>query len=293
MEINVETSDDATFEVETVKRPNYPFWYGGAASSVACIFTHPLDLAKVRLQTANLPHQNMLSVSFQIVREKGVSGLYAGLSASLLRQSTYSTARFGVYESLKDHYAPTSPFILLGFSMVSGLIGGLVGNPADVVNIRMQNDTSSRNPRYRNAIDGLYKIVKNEGVKSLFSGLGPNLTRGVLMTSSQVVTYDIAKEFLSETFRIDEKLIHFSSSLAAGLVATTVCSPADVVKTRIMNGSSSQSAWQLLSGASKNEGWAFMFRGWVPAFLRLGPHTILTFLVLEELRKWSSVWSRQ
>lgn len=261
------------------------FWYGGAASSVACVFTHPLDLAKVRLQTAKLPHQNMVSVSFRVFREKGIFGLYAGLSASLLRQSTYSTARFGVYECLKDNYAPASPITLLGFSMVSGLIGGLIGNPADVVNIRMQNDTASRSSRYRNALDGLYKIAKNEGLRSLFSGLGPNLTRGVLMTSSQVVTYDVAKEYLSGGFTLDETIVHLVSSLAAGLVATTLCSPADVVKTRIMNGPSSQSPWQLLTSASRNEGWAFMFRGWTPAFLRLGPHTILTFLVLEELRR--------
>lgn len=33
-------------------------------------------------------------------------GLYNGISASLLRQLTYSTARFGIYEMAKQHLAP-------------------------------------------------------------------------------------------------------------------------------------------------------------------------------------------
>lgn len=33
----------------------------------------------------------------------GVIGLYNGISASLLRQLTYSTTRFGIYEVAKQH----------------------------------------------------------------------------------------------------------------------------------------------------------------------------------------------
>lgn len=114
--------------------------------------------------------------------------------------------------------------------------------------------------------------------------------RGVLMTASQVVTYDIAKSLLVDNLHLDpsKKLTHFSASLLAGLVATTVCSPADVVKTRIMNakGASKGGAFASLRTAVKSEGMGFMFRGWLPSFIRLGPHTIVTFLALEQLRKY-------
>lgn len=263
----------------------------------ACLVTHPLDLAKVRLQTAPKRGQSLITMALSIVKNEGFLNLYSGLTASLLRQATYSTVRFGVYEYLKESYQakynqmPTTS-ILLPMSMISGALGGLVGNPSDVVNIRMQNDsTLPRDQRrnYRNAFDGLFRICKHEGVLSLFRGLTPNLARGILMTASQVVTYDIAKNLLVDGLSMDplKKSTHFSASLMAGLVATTVCSPADVVKTRIMNArGSSQGAQSILRDAVKQEGIGFMFRGWLPSFVRLGPHTIATFLVLEQLRKY-------
>ncbi|KAH3666368.1 hypothetical protein OGAPHI_003547 [Ogataea philodendri] len=262
----------------------------------ACLFTHPLDLAKVRLQTSKAHDNGLVSLVFKIVRHEGLFSIYGGLSASLLRQATYSTARFGVYEELKrliSHSGsppPTSQ--LLGASMVAGAVGGMVGNPSDVVNIRMQNDKAlppSERRNYKHAIDGLISICRQEGVSSLFRGIGPNLVRGVLMTASQVVSYDVSKRLLVNNLGMNPrtKSTHFSASLLAGLVATTVCSPADVLKTRIMNSSSSgRSVFSIFREAVYSEGAGFMFRGWTPAFIRLGPHTILTFIALEELRRF-------
>lgn len=263
----------------------------------ACLVTHPLDLAKVRLQTAKKPGQSLFSMVYHIIRNEGFLKIYSGLTASLLRQATYSTVRFGAYEIMKETYQEKynqmpRTSVLLPMSMISGALGGFVGNPSDVVNIRMQNDSTlpfEQRRHYRNAFEGIYRISKEEGISSLFRGLAPNLVRGVLMTASQVVTYDISKNLLVGQLGLDptKKSTHFSASLMAGLVATTVCSPADVVKTRIMNAKgSTNSASNILLTALKNEGPGFMFRGWLPSFFRLGPHTIVTFLVLEQLRKF-------
>lgn len=262
---------------------------------VAASCTHPLDLAKVRMQTAKVRGSTMLGTLWSVIRNEGFLHIYNGLSASLLRQATYSTTRFGVYEYLKERVAPpskTTPSmaVLLPLSMFSGFVGGIVGNPADVANIRMQNDKSlplEKRRNYRNAADALIRMARNEGVASWFRGMLPNCTRGVLMTASQVVTYDIFKNFLVESLKFDEKkhTTHFSASLLAGLVATTVCSPVDVVKTRIMNSAKkSRGTMAILADAVQKEGILFMFRGWVPSFVRLGPQTIITFLVLEQLK---------
>jgi solute carrier family 25 (mitochondrial dicarboxylate transporter), member 10 len=271
------------------------FWYGGVASMVAGACTHPLDLAKVRMQTSKTPGQSTARTLYNVVTGEGVFAIYSGLSASLLRQATYSTTRFGVYEYLKDSLAKdenkTPPtYVLLPISMLSGWIGGMVGNPADVVNIRMQNDRAlplEKRRNYKNALDGLRRIIVEEGPKSLFRGLVPNCTRGVLMTASQVVSYDRIKEFLVTKLEMDKKkrTTHFSASLLAGLVATTVCSPVDVVKTRIMNSArKNEGTVSILINTVKKEGILFAFRGWVPSFIRLGPQTIITFLVLEQLK---------
>lgn len=274
----------------------YPFWYGGAASCVAAAFTHPLDLAKARMQTAKVPHQTMVSTLFGTVRGEGLSTIYDGLSASLLRQASYSTVRFGVYEKLKElaqgpARKPPPVYVLLPLSMTAGLIGSIVGNPADVANVRMQNDrTMPKEQRrgYKNAVDALLRIAKKEGLKNCFRGLGPNVIRGVLMTASQVVSYDTGKTWLVCNFGWDPsaRVTFFSASMWAGLVATTVCSPVDVVKTQAMQSSQKVGLVKTLVSSIKAEGVGFMFRGWTPAFIRLGPQTILTFIAMEQLRNW-------
>ncbi|KAG0320935.1 Mitochondrial dicarboxylate transporter [Linnemannia gamsii] len=283
-----------TISVATVK-PRDPFWLGGAASCAAAFVSHPFDLAKVRLQTTQgVSKQGMIGTMINVARHEGFFALYTGLSASLLRQGTYSTVRFGTYDLLKEKFGPkdgsripVSTMLLCG--VLAGCVGGGFGNPADVVNIRMVNDgklPKEQQRHYKHAFDGLFRIVKEEGPSQLMRGLGPNMNRAILMTSSQLVSYDgFKRQLLSTPWFKDNLATHFASSLLAGLVATTVCAPLDVLKTRIMNSSgSSTSSTQMFFHIVKSEGPAALFKGWLPAFLRLGPHTIVTFIVLEQLK---------
>ena len=74
-------------------------------------------------------------------------------------------------------------------------------------------------------------MVKEEGVSSLGRGVGPNVVRAILMNASQLASYDWFKsELLKTAYFEDNILCHFTASFAAGTVATTVCSPADVIK---------------------------------------------------------------
>ena len=72
---------------------------GGAGAMGAASCTHPLDLIKVHLQTQQETRLGMLQMGVRVVKSEGILGLYAGLSASLLRQATYSTTRFAIYET--------------------------------------------------------------------------------------------------------------------------------------------------------------------------------------------------
>ena len=229
-----------------------------------------------------------------VIRNDTFLGLYSGLSASLLRQITYSTTRFGIYEELKSDYTtPTSkPALpaLIAMASTSGFIGGIAGNPADVLNVRMQHDAAlppAQRRNYKNAIDGLVRMARDEGLRSLFRGVWPNSMRAVLMTASQLASYDGFKRMLVTRAGLDETHLgtHFGASLCAGAVATTVCSPVDVLKTRIMSAKESKSVMRLLGDVYRAEGVRWVFRGWVPSFIRLGPHTIATFLFLEQHKK--------
>lgn len=185
---------------------------------------------------------------------------------------------------------------LLLCSSIAGALGGACGNPGDVINVRMQNDgqlAPEQRRNYKHAIDGIVRISREEGANALFRGLGPNINRAILMTSSQCVSYDLFKNFiLGHELMKDGITLHLTSSILAGLVATTVCSPVDVIKTRIMSANTSDhrmSATQIMKQMFKSEGIPSFFKGWTPAFIRLGPQTIITFVVLEQFKTWHNM----
>ncbi len=241
----------------------------------------------------------MLSTFVHVFKKQGVFGLYDGLSAALLRQLTYSTVRFGVYEDLKARYhparSPSNPKRqaslpqLLVMSSAAGFLGGIAGNPGDVLNVRMQSDFAKppeKRWNYKHALDGLLRMIREEGPASITRGIWPNSARALLMTSSQLASYDTFKQTLTQHFHMPDNVgTHFISSLAAGFVATTICSPVDVVKTRIMSEGGKIGILSLLKETTRREGWIWMFRGWVPSFVRLGPQTIVTMIFFEQHKK--------
>ena len=184
---------------------------------------------------------------------------------------------------------------LIALSSASGFLGGIAGNPADVLNVRMQNDASlpvEARRNYKNAIDGIIRMTREEGFRSLFRGVWPNSMRAVLMTASQLASYDSFKSVLLDKAGMKDDLhTHFSASLLAGFVATTICSPVDVIKTRIMSAQEKEGVLVLLRNIYRKEGFGWVFRGWVPSFIRLGPHTIATFLFLEQHKKLYRRWT--
>lgn len=89
------------------------------------------------MRTGDMP-SSMLETFRYVLRNNGLTGLYSGLSASLLRQITYSTTRFGIYEELKarttssNNGKPPSFPVLVAISSISGFIGGISGNAGEL-----------------------------------------------------------------------------------------------------------------------------------------------------------------
>lgn len=165
----------------------------------------------------------------------------------------------------------------------------------------MQHDGSQKpemRRNYKHAVDGLLRITREEGAAALFRGMVPNVQRAMLMNASQLATYDAFKDQLLAwgLFKGESLSLHFWASLGAGCVATTICSPFDVIKTRVMNAQDkSLGVWQVAKNAVAKEGFGVLFRGWTPAWIRLGPNTVLvggtlrsrSLLILRPLYFWS------
>lgn len=87
------------------------------------------------------------------------------------------------------------------------------------------------------------------------------------MNASQLVSYDFFKDaILTSNLMSNGMPLHFVSSALSGTVATTICAPADVVKSRVMNASGNEGPVKLLMESLKKEGPRFLFKGWLPAW---------------------------
>ncbi|KAL1196286.1 Mitochondrial uncoupling protein 6 [Cardamine amara subsp. amara] len=145
------------------------------------------------------------AVGAHIVKTEGPAALFSGVSATILRQMLYSATRMGIYDFLKrrwtDRLTGNFPLVTkITAGLIAGAVGSAVGNPADVAMVRMQADGSlplSRRRNYKSVMDALERIVRHEGVSSLWRGSWLTVNRAMIVTASQFATYDHVKEIMS------------------------------------------------------------------------------------------------
>lgn len=304
------------------------FVEGGIASVIAGSATHPLDLIKVRMQLqgesqpSNLrpalafhpgsaqapphppPKVGPIAVGVKLVQQEGVTGLFSGVSATILRQLLYSTTRMGLYELLKKKWSqpnsaglttiPLTRKITAG--LIAGGIGAAVGNPADLAMVRMQADgrlPPAQRRNYKSVVDAITRMAKDEGVTSLWRGSSLTVNRAMLVTASQLASYDQFKEMILENGVMHDGLgTHVAASFSAGFVAAVASNPVDVIKTRVMNMKVEPGAAPPYSGALdcalktvRAEGPMALYKGFIPTISRQGPFTVVLFVTLEQVRK--------
>ncbi|RBA20604.1 hypothetical protein FPRO05_08051 [Fusarium proliferatum] len=244
---------------------------------------------QVRLQTRAINVAPSFTSAVKIIiSNEGISGLYSGLTASVVRQLTYSGIRFGIYEELKSKAGPApSNQFLLTTAWCSGFAGGIAGNFADVLNVRMQHDGSlpyHQRHNYRHVGDGILRMAREEGIGAYMRGWLPNCTRAATQTTGQLASYDIIKKSILDYRKAEETpAVQATSAFLAAVIAVTVTNPLDVLKTRAMSSTSTAGTGMVATAkeAFRNDGSVWIFRGWVPSFLRVGPHTMCMFAFLE------------
>lgn len=237
--------------------------------------------------------------TFQTVAaSEGVSGLYRGLSAGLFRQITYTTARLGMFGIIKDYMSPDGsplPFHKKAFAgMVAGGVGAVVGTPAEVALIRMTADgrlPPAERRGYTSVFNALARVTREEGITTLWRGTMPTVGRAMVLNIAQLATYDQAKEMILGTGMVGDNMgAHAMASTVSGFIATAVSIPLDSAKTRVqnmkvVNGVPEYTGMiDALRKTAQRDGFLSLWRGFTPYFLRLGPHTILTFICLEQLK---------
>jgi len=234
-----------------------------------------------------------------VVKEEGVSALWKGLVPGLLRQCVFATLRIGLYEHVRNFYHRSGGdpplYKKIAAGLTTGCIGISIASPTDLVKVRLQAEgrlPPGQPRRYNGTIDAFTKILKNEGVVGFWKGVGPNIVRNSIINAAELATYDQAKQTAVKRFHMkDDLATHLLCGLTAGFVATCCGSPADVIKTRIMNQKVAadgtkeyRNGFHALSKIVKLEGPLALWKGFWPNFSRIGSWNIVMFLTFEQLK---------
>lgn len=161
--------------------------------------------------------------------------------------------------------------------------------------MRFQAVGPGKQSKYRNTFHAFATIFRQEGVRGLWTGVGPTVQRAAILTATQIPSYDHTKHtLLNHQIMKEGPALHVASSFTAGFVTACTTSPFDVVKTRIMNQNKDnlgratvyKNSLDCILKIIKHEGVFGLYKGFIPNWMRIGPHTVVTFFVFEQLRKF-------
>jgi len=277
-----------------------PFFNGGLSGMGATCIVQPIDMIKVRIQIG--AKGGPLAVGASIIKNEGFGALYKGLSAGLLRQATYTTARMGIFNNvssaLKDLNGgkpiPLYQKALAG--LVAGGLGAFVGNPADLTLLRMQADSTlpvEQRRNYKSIADAFSRIVKEDGFSGLFRGATPTIVRAMALNMGMLASNDQAKEMLeSAGFAKGGTAATLGGAFIAGFFASACSLPFDFVKTRLQkmtplpDGTMPyKSAVDCAIKTVMSEGPLALYTGFPTYIIRIGPHVVFTLMFMDALPK--------
>ena len=264
---------------------------GGVSTAVVSAILNPTDVIKTRRQIVGFSGASPLDMARAVAKADGLRGLWLpGLQATVLRELLYSGCTKGLYPYARDAVAGEEDASLAQRALAAALTGfggSLCANAVDVVKVQ-QFDSGSN----RSVVAAMRDVARSEGVVRglLVRGVSASAPRGAAIAIGEVTTYDYAKSRLARhpAFARDEEgaepfSLHIVTSVITGVVATTVAAPFDTIKSRVM--ARGGNAWTALRSLVAREGPAALLAGWWPAYCRLAPHAILTFPLLEQLRR--------
>ncbi|KAK3271513.1 hypothetical protein CYMTET_20143 [Cymbomonas tetramitiformis] len=207
------------------EKPALISFVGGAVAGVAAtLSSYPLDVVRTTLAAQGEPrvYHSVTGAIVGIYQSRGVAGLYAGVTPTLMEIIPHSAVQFGTYDLLKSgiqashrtifkedeavyEVTPAEKFVC---GLISGAIAKSLIHPLDVVKKRMQIAGLKRNPLYGIAIqpntykgifDCLQKILEREGAKGLFKGITPALVKAAPASGITLVLYELFVNF-AESF---------------------------------------------------------------------------------------------
>lgn len=263
-------------------------------AGIAEATTLPTDVAKVRLQLQSsslgeLRYHGMVDCIMKVARVEGLRALWKGIVPALIRQVSYHSFTFVLYEPIRDMVS-----IVLGMEAArsnylqrllaagsSAAVAITLFNPTEVLKTQMQSSSGNLTMK-----EVAKKVWNKDGFKGFWAGLRPNVVRTFLVNGAEIGTYDESKLLLLESVG-DGLVAHISASFVAGLASACVSTPADVVKTRFMNAAGSDQAYKGIMHTAysilRDEGFLALYKGFLLIVCRKLIWCTVFFVIYERL----------
>jgi solute carrier family 25 (mitochondrial uncoupling protein), member 8/9 len=269
------------------------FLSGGVASSMAEVFTLPLNTAKVRMMLYGWSgkYGSIKATLRTIKREQGFFALWNGLTPALFRQFAFSGIKLAIYDPIKISLCNSSEERMntpLHKKIIAGVIsGGLacyVVSTADIIETRMQDSEFSK--RYKSIPDCLRQIYRTVGIQGLYKGLTLNIVRNALMNAAELSTYDTWRQYAGR-LGYDQPYLFLLYGIAAGFAGALVAQPVDLLKTRVMNNPDIyRNGRHCLMMTIKKSGFLSLYNGVTPFIVRATSFNALFFLFYGYCRQY-------
>ncbi|EFQ92626.1 hypothetical protein PTT_10233 [Pyrenophora teres f. teres 0-1] len=268
---------------------------GACAGMMEGFFCHPLDTIKVNMQTT--ASRNAYQTARNIIQKDNLLGLYHGFSPvifGIVPKIAIRFASFEIYKSLlalPDGSHPSQRLLLAG--LAAGVTESiLVVTPMEMVKIRLQSQKGAANPQ--RAIQIVLDIVRNEGIRKLWTGISLTSLRQGTNQAANFFVYSNLKSFVLErNGGKDSKTLPPYQTALIGLVSGSIgplCNaPIDTIKTRVQKSPSppGQSSFRRIvhqtSQIITKEGLPALYRGIGPRILRVGLGQAVSFTAYEFL----------
>ena len=286
--------------LQKIKLPNWTSIPNACvASAIAVCCTNPMDRAKTLQQ---LPGKNNWGESsFEVVRnmakrEGFLAGPYRGLPSAVAREASKNMFRIGLFTPLllalhppgkhrdaqTGEEVPVPAWKRFVAGSLSGALGAVSSNPFDLVKTRMQAPADMC--EYTGLTNAFSTIMKGEGWKALYKGVGASVCRDMLGSSVNLTVQSVASEWMiqKEVFPPGSPWLGGVSGVLSAAASVAVMQPIDTsrayvyLKPHIFSNSIEAMRYIVLK-----EGPLKLYKGAIPHFLRTAPHYAAMFSILE------------
>ncbi|KAE8596131.1 hypothetical protein XENTR_v10015980 [Xenopus tropicalis] len=129
---------------------------------------------------------------------------------------------------------------------------------------------------FRGTTDAFVQIIRNEGIKSLWSGLPPTLVMAVPATVIYFTCYDQLRDILIRSMPERAEIASLVAGATARLWSATLISPLELIRTKMQyRPLSYKELRQCIQSSVAKDGWLALWKGWGPTVLRDVPFSAL------------------